>query len=324
MPKVLFGCPPQGDGLVVSASLHRYLTEYCRDPHFRPEFKRRSHLFVPLIKPRFLEKIGRGEVGADGFIWDLEDSAPPDQKPLARSNIALIPPKPGIVEYNVRINVGSPEELARDLEVITHFPFDSVTLPKGEDPSRIAHLMSEIGEEKAYIVTIETLRGLDALNEIASVLRPGKDALGFGVGDMSTELGVERLPTTHNPLFQQMLGTIAMAAKKHQLDLFDSVSAKFNDSETARAESELSCYCFGYTGKKSINPKQIEMINAVFSPQHRLLQEYLATLECFIGDAETNAHVVHGEYRGLPAFKSADHHIKKYLRQGYLTLPPLP
>ncbi len=315
MPTRMLTFLPPGDHLVISENLHRYLTEYCASNHFRPAFRRRSHLFVPLNKTKYLDKVDRGEIAADGFIWDLEDSIPADQKETARANIPHIPEKSGTVEYNVRINAGDADALALDIPAIGCFPFDSVTLPKGESPAAIAHLIRDIGAEKAYIVTIETLKGLCAVEEIASVLRSGKDALGFGVGDMSTDLNLERLPTTSNPFFQQMLGTIALAGKKYKLDLFDSVSAKFNDLETTRHEAELSCHCFGFTGKKLINPKQVEVINTVFSPSRRGIEDDIATLECFLSPSESNAHVVVGEYKGVPAYKAADQKIKKYLTQ---------
>jgi citrate lyase subunit beta/citryl-CoA lyase len=302
----------------LSANVYEYLNGYCTDSQFKPEFKRRSHLFVPLNKPRYLEKIGNNEVPADGFIWDLEDSIPADQKQVARDSIANIPPKPRIVEYNVRINVGEPQELEEDIKAIAQFPFDSVTLPKGESGDQIARLMEAIGEEKNYIVTIETIAGLKAIDDIARVLRKGRDALGFGVGDMSTDLGVDRISTCESPLFQQILGTIALAGKIHGLALFDSVSAKFNDPESSRKEAELSRYIYGFTGKKCINPKQLELINLVYSPTIAEIEEELETLESFLGGAKTNAHVVGGEYKGMPAFKAADRQIKKYLRQGYL------
>ncbi len=303
----------------LSENTYEYLKGYCCDSQFKAEFKRRSHLFVPLNQPRYLEKVGNNEVPADGFIWDLEDSIPTGQKQVARDSIAKIPPKPRIVEYNVRINAGDPDDLKEDIKAIAQFPFDSVTLPKGESGAEIARLMEKIGEEKNYIVTIETIAGLNALDEIARVLRKDRDALGFGVGDMSTDLGVERISTCESPLFQQILGTIALTGKKYGLALFDSVSAKFNDPESSRTEAELSCNIFGFTGKKCINPKQLESINLVFSPTISEIEEHLATLESFLGSDKTNAHVVGGEYKGKPAFKASDRQIKKYLRQGYLT-----
>ncbi|NEQ84731.1 MAG: hypothetical protein F6K26_32655, partial [Moorea sp. SIO2I5] len=45
----------------ISRQLHRYLAEYCASEGFKLEFRRRSHLFVPLNKPRFKEKIGHGQ-----------------------------------------------------------------------------------------------------------------------------------------------------------------------------------------------------------------------------------------------------------------------
>lgn len=304
----------------LSENVYEYLNRYCRGCEFKLEFKRRSHLFVPLNKPRYLEKIGNDEVPADGFIWDLEDSIPAGEKQAARDSIAKIPPKPRIVEYNVRINAGHRQELEEDIKAIAQFPFDSVTLPKGESGPEIARLIEAIGEDKNYIVTIETIAGLNAIDEIAGVLRKDRDALGFGVGDMSTDLGVERISTCESPLFQQILGTIALTGKKYGLALFDSVSAKFNDPERASKEAELSRHIYGFTGKKCINPKQLESINLVYSPAISEIEEHLATVESFLGGAKTNAHAIGGEYKGMPAFKAADRRIKKYLRQGYLRL----
>jgi len=309
--------------LEISGKLYEYIEKYCSDSEFCTEFKRRSHLFVPLNKPRYREKVGNGEIPADGIIWDLEDSIPYDLKKVARESISQIPPKPGPVEYIVRINSGDSQELEEDIKAIAQFPFDAVTIAKGESGHEIARLMETIGEDKNYIVSIETIAGLQAIEEIARVLRRGRDGLGFSIGDMSTDLGVERISTCESPLFQQILGIITMAGKKYGLDLFDSVSAKFNDPESARSEAQLSRDIFGFTGKKSINPKQLEFINLVYSPKLPEIEKHLATMESFLGTAETNAHVVAGEYKGIPAFKAADGKIKKYLRQGYLVFSPI-
>ena len=319
--KLTLQCELYEEPFPVSDAVYEYIRQYCISGECRSEYRRRSHLFVPLNKIKFLEKIGRGELAAaDGFIWDLEDSVPRGQKQLARDALTSIPKKTGRVEYNIRINCGDQEELKRDLNAIEGIPFDSVTLPKGESATEILRLIRIIGEDKAYIVTIETLKGLHAIDEIACVLKPRRDALGFGVGDMSTELGVERIPTYDNPLFQQILGIIAMTAKRYHLDLFDSVSARFNDPEVARHEAQLACKLFGYTGKKLINPKQLEIINQVFAPPREVIAAQLYTIESFLAHPETNAQVVGGEYKGMPAFKAADRYIKKLLRQGYLGL----
>jgi len=307
------------DPFSISHSTYEYLFQYCASSEYYTEFKRRSHLFVPLNKLRFLEKIGNGEVLADGFIWDLEDSVPADRKQEARDALAHIPPKPWPVEYCVRINCGTPEELEQDLAAIANVPLDSVTLPKGESAPEILRLMRIIGEDKAYIVTIETLKGLFAIDDVARVLRPGRDALGIGVGDLSTDLEVDRVSTCESQLLQQILGTIAITAKRYHLDLFDGVSARFNDPEAARLEAILA-QSFGYTGKKLINPKQLEVINQVFAPSQAAINDFLATLDSFLTTTDTNAQVVGGEYKGMPAFKTADRVIKRWLRQGYLII----
>lgn len=320
MSKLTLQCELYAEPFTISNAVYEYIRQYCASGECRSEYRRRSHLFVPLNKIKFLEKIRRGEIAADGFIWDLEDSVPVEQKQFAREALASVPAKTGRIEYNIRINCSEIKELELDLIAIEGIQFDSVTLPKGESATEILRLMRIIGEDKSYIVTIETIKGLHAINEIAAILRPRRDALGFGIGDLSTELGVERIPTYENPLFQQILGIIAMTGKRHYLDLFDSVSARFNDPEITRREAELSCNFFGYTGKKLINPKQLEIINQVFAPPREVITAQLYTIESFLSHPTTNAHVVRGEYKGMPAFKAAERYIQKLLRQGYLGL----
>jgi citrate lyase subunit beta/citryl-CoA lyase len=320
MTRPTLECDLYDEPFFVSNATYEYLGRYAASSEYRTEFKRRSHLFVPLNKPRFLEKIGQGEVPADGIIWDLEDSVPANRKQQARDALAHLPKKPWPVEYSVRINCGTPEELELDLAAISGIPFDSVTLPKGESALEILRLMRIIGEDKAYIVTIETLQGLFAIDDVARVLRPGRDALGIGVGDLSTDLEVERISTCESQLLQQILGTIAITARRYHLDLFDGVSARFNDPEAARQEAMLA-QSFGFTGKKLINPKQLEPINKVFAPSRTAIVDFLATLDSFLDGSETNAHVVGGEYKGMPAFKTAERAVKKFLRQGYLKVP---
>ena len=321
MPTIHFQSQATRHDFPISNELAGHLAAHRSSTDFRLEGRRRSHLFVPVIKQQFLDKVGRGDVPADTIIWDLEDGIPAASKQYARECIANLPRKPPLTEYGVRINGGDPAEVDKDIAVVSRYPFDSVTLPKGESAAEIARLMSAIGEEKSFAVTIESVRGLEAVDSIASVLRPGRDAIGFGIGDMSTDLGVARMSTCENPYFQQILGRIALAGKRHGLELIDSVSARFNDPENARKEAELSYRCYGYTGKKLINPKQLEAINTTFSPTRDEVAEHLATLESFLSPtSNTNARVVQTEYKGLPAFIASDRQVKRYLSQGYFTI----
>lgn len=302
---------------VISPSLYQYLQEYCKSAEFQQESRRRSQIYVPLISSKFRDKVARGEIAADGFIWDLEDSIPQDCKQLARDSILKIPPKPGQVEYSVRINTDSPTCLQKDIEAVRAFPFDSITIAKGESGEQVSQIMQAIGYDKHYVVTIETVKGLMGILDIASVLRAGRDAFGFGIGDLSMDMGVDRMSTTESAFLQQVLGTLATTAKASGLDVFDSISARVSEIESVSAEANLSARVFGFTGKRVIHPRHVEVVNAAFSPKLSVVEVHLETLEAYLGTTVTNAHVIQKEYKGLPEFKSADAKIKRYLRQGY-------
>ena len=62
-------CELYKEPFAVSGTVYEYLRHYCTTSEYKPEFKRRSHLFVPLNKIKFLEKIGRNEVAANSFEY---------------------------------------------------------------------------------------------------------------------------------------------------------------------------------------------------------------------------------------------------------------
>lgn len=91
---------------------------------------RRSRLYAPGNKPRFIEKAAAA--GADGIILDLEDSVAPDRKDEARILVAyaLANTDFGQSEVMVRINQG--ERAADDLNWIVPQPVQHILLPKVE------------------------------------------------------------------------------------------------------------------------------------------------------------------------------------------------
>jgi len=281
-------------------------------------FKRRSMLFVPLNKPQYRDKIFAGEIPADGFIWDLEDSVPVHEKEDARRQISNLPAKPRGIEHIIRINTGEPDELEKDLAAITSFPFDTINLAKVESAAMIEEIKSHMGDEYGYLATVETLSGLKHLDEICSVLRAEKDALGFGIGDMTVQLGIERIPSHKSALIQQILGQFSVAGMLHGLDLLDAVSTRISDLDVFRQEALLAKNIFGFTGKKLVHPAQVAVANEVFLPTIESVEQDIATIKSFTGDRKSNARMVNGEYRGLPALNRAFKNLRSHARHGYL------
>ena len=97
---------------------------------------RRSRLYVPGNRPRFMEKALTSE--ADGVILDLEDSVSPDRKLEARIMVAhaLANLDFGGMEVMVRINQG--EYAIDDLDWIVPQPVQHILIPKVEIADQVS------------------------------------------------------------------------------------------------------------------------------------------------------------------------------------------
>ena len=71
--------------------------------------------------------------------------------------------------------------------------------------------------------------------------------------------------------------TIVVAARAAGIDALDTVYSNLNDMDTFRKEVEL-IHQLGFDGKSIINPRQIEIINEVFTPTQKAIDKALAVI----------------------------------------------
>ena len=168
--------------------------------------KRRSLLFVPAIRPRFLMRALGGE--ADTLILDLEDSVAGAAKEEARQNLRAWWPAAydGPQELALRINPPDSPYYAGDIALLSTLRPHSVVLPKAEAPDQVAALSAQLDEmmpaarhPMEIIPMIETLQGLDQLRDIL-IASPRVTALLVGAEDLVSEMGVARGSSGREPL----------------------------------------------------------------------------------------------------------------------------
>lgn len=286
-------CLLTGTYIEISGDLSKLLENKKEDL-----FKRRSRLYVPLTREDFVQN--SSSTTADGLIFDLEDSVPPQHKPAARSNIRKIPLKIRGVEYILRINAHQSDLWKEDLEYLDAYPFDSVMIPKVESPQQIEDISNYLRHSGLRrIVLIETIRGLWNIRKIASALVPG-DAMGYGAGDLSTSFGISREPIHESIILQQILMQVLMAAKDVGVDVFDPPYRDFTDMPTLKKEAELGRSC-GTIGKQAVHPSQLQVINSVYSPSDTEINGYVSELAGFANNRHRQAINLNGEYRGKPS-----------------------
>ena len=263
---------------------------------------RRSFIFSPGLNPGMFPKALSS--GADIVCVELEDGIAPKDKEAARHNTMGLFAEPQAddgVERIVRINCLREAFGLADVQAVlsADTPPPAIMLPKVKSPDEIVwldNLLSERGHETRLHVIIETNAALEAVHDIARA-SPRIDALFFGGVDMAAEL---RCKNAWEPLLYAR-SRIAHAAASEGLDAIDVPYLDLEDSDGMRREAEL-VRDLGFSGKGSIHPKQIAILNDVFTPDAATIAYAQRILRAF-EEADTGLVVVDGKLIEKPVLR---------------------
>ena len=112
---------------------------------------------------------------------------------------------------------------------------------------------------------------------------------------------------------------IVVAARAAGIDALDTVYSNLNDMETFRREVEM-IKALGFDGKSIINPRQIEIVNDVFTPKQKDIDKALAVVAA-IKEAEKKGSgviAVNGKMVDRPVVIRAEHTIELTIASGVL------
>ena len=263
---------------------------------------RRSFIFSPGLRPELFPKALAS--GADIVCVELEDGIAPKDKDEARRNaLALFtaPPADERVERVVRINCLSSALGLADLWAIlaTDTPPPALMLPKVRSPDEIVWLdgiLGEKGHDVRLQVIIETNAALEAALDIARA-SPRVDALLFGGVDMAAEL---RCKAAWEPLLYAR-SRVVHAAASAGIDAIDVPWLDLEDPEGLRREAGLA-RDLGFSGKGAIHPRQIPIVNEVFTPGAARIAHAKRILAAFEA-ADTGLVVVDGKLIEKPVLR---------------------
>jgi citrate lyase beta subunit len=264
---------------------------------------RRSLLFVPGLRPdRFAKAL---DSGADIVCVDMEDAVALPRKDEGRALTLPLFQDPGHpqVEKMARINSLSTLHGLKDLQAIieSEQPPPSIMLPKVKSAAEIrlieALLSTGPAREIRFCVIIETNQGLEHALQIAQA-SPRIDSMILGAVDMSAEL---RCQKAWEPLLYTR-SRLVHAAASAGIDLLDVPYLNLDDPEGLKAEAQ-ACQRLGFTGKASIHPNQIPIINAAFTPDQKTIDKARKVCAAFEQD-DTGLVVVDNELIELPVVRS--------------------
>ncbi len=230
---------------------------------------RRSFIFAPGLKPEMYPKALAS--GADIVCVELEDGIAPKDKETARHRALSLFESPESrndaddIEKIVRINCLGSQFGLDDVQAIlkTDSPPPALMLPKVMTPEEVIwldNLLSERGHQTRLHIIIETNAGLEAAYEIAHS-SSRIDALFFGGVDMAAEL---RCRNQWQPLLYAR-SRVVHAAASAGVDVIDVPFLDLDDPDGMEKEACLA-RDLGFSGKGSIHPKQISILNKVFTP----------------------------------------------------------
>lgn len=268
-------------------------------PAVRP---RRSFIFSPGLRPEMFPKALAS--GADIVCVELEDGIAPKDKAEARAKgLALFaaPQADDGVERIVRINCLRTAIGLADVEAVlaTDTPPPALMLPKVMAPDEVVwldDLLSERGHPTRLHVIIETNAGLEAVHDIAHA-SDRIDALFFGGVDMAAEL---RCRNAWEPLLYAR-SRIVHAAAGAGVDAIDVPYLDLDDIAGMEREATLA-RDLGFSGKGSIHPKQIAVLNRVFTPDDAAVAHARRILQAF-AEADTGLVVVDGKLIEKPVLR---------------------
>lgn len=254
---------------------------------------RRSLHFVPGINERMFNK--SLTLAADALILDLEDSVAAALKSQARNQVCDWLKEADFAgrERLVRINSLDSPWGQDDLAAIAGYVPDAIVVPKVSSLAEVEaidrllvarELELNLAPASLSLIVIATETPAAVLN-LADMLRhPRLSGAAWGAEDLAAELGArEKRDSNGNYLdvFATARSLCLLAAKAAGVQPIDAPFVDIGDSEGLRRECQLTAD-MGFTGKLTIHPAQIDIVNEVFQPSAEeiaLAEELLAAFE---------------------------------------------
>lgn len=293
---------------------------------------RRSVHFVPGGNEKMMQK--SLTLPADGLILDLEDSVPPQRKaatrPVVRGWLERL--DFGGRERWVRMNPVFSEYAEGDLEETIVGRPHGYMMPKprtAADVRQVAAMLDRLeerhgilfGSTRLLLIATETPEGLLNIKETAAA-SPRVCAISWGIEDLSAAMGLPRTRDAEGrfldiPRHARVM--CAVAASAAGVEAIDTVYTDIHDLEGLRRECQEAVW-MGFSGKISIHPGQLAVINQVFTPSREEAEEAVVLIAAFEAEARRGAGAFawKGQMMDMPHLTRARKIAERARRAGVL------
>jgi citrate lyase beta subunit len=269
---------------------------------------RRSFIFTPGLNPDMFPKAIAS--GADMVCIELEDGIAIKDKDEARKNtiqaLKTLEVKSG-VELVVRVNCQRTKFGLLDLEafISSKLKVKAIMLPKVKTPDEIKFiddLLTDCNLDTDLHVIMETNEALQNIYDIAHSSKRIV-ALYFGGVDMAAEL---RVPNSYKNLLYAR-SKLVHAGASVGIDVIDVPYLDLEDMDGMKKEAEL-VRDLGFTGKGSIHPKQIDVLNEIFTPSKEEISKAKKIVDQF-SESDTGLVVIDGKLIEKPVLREMQRKI---------------
>lgn len=238
---------------------------------------RRTMMFVPGANPAMLRDAPL--YGADSIMFDLEDAVSLKEKDSARLLVhnALKTVDFSDTETVVRINALE-DGGDQDIEAVVIAGVNVVRLPKTERADDIVEVAKAItAVEEKYGIEVGRTKMMAAIESAEGVMNAREIALAsdrligiaLGAEDYVTNMKTRRYADGQELFFARNM--ILHAARIAGIAAIDTVYSDVENTEGFQAEVSLIKQ-LGFDGKSVINPRQIPLVNAIYAPTEKEIQ----------------------------------------------------
>lgn len=284
---------------------------------------RRALLYIPGTDERKMIKAAT-ELVVDCICLDCEDGVAVNRKDEARNTVAKVLSDLDFGKTNVvaRINSVATGLAGQDIDTVlsgSKLPA-AVVLPKVERASEVRWLQQQISKltqqrhgnarPPAIITMCETPLGLLNLREVleaasdSSADGPRGEACIFGADDYAAAVGATRSSGSAELAYARQ--AIVAHCRAFGMQPIDIVKIDFTDREGLKAEA-MAGAAMGFAGKQVIHPKQVEMVQAAFTPTDARVAEAKELLEAHQQHQRSGrgAFTLHGRMVDMPTVLQA-------------------
>lgn len=245
----------------------------------------RTSLYAGGTSP--VKMIQAGFYNEDCLVYDLEDSVPVGEKDAARFLVynAVKYQRPKDKYLIIRVNGIYSEYIDEDLEAAIRAKPDAIRIPKVEYAREVRRIDGKITdiERKAGLeegstkiwCNIESYLGVLNAREIAQA-SPRVVAMALGAEDYTASISAQRTKSGWEIFYAR--NTILMACREAGISAQDAVFSDINDLEGLKNDLQMT-RMLGFDGKTCVHPRQIDVVNACFTPNAKEIHNAQRVLE---------------------------------------------